>query len=440
VKTPDHELTSAGDAQKLAQLARQNLHGEAPHRDATSFAKVGDKLARRRRNRRVRVLSSAVSALALAAVLAFVVGRDRSLTYRVVNGAVVEGSRIVAGADTRVRFSDGSEFALAAGAETHIASLDARGGHVSLDHGKIDVDIAKRPGAAWTLAAGPYSVRVTGTAFSLAWSGSDQTFAISMTRGSVIVSGPLVGAGLTLKAGQRLESSVTSGRLLVHDLDAESAPSVASAAPLAAAPATSPPPADTHGTSTEPSRASVGAQAAEAPALSAPTPASSVPPSGAATGAWRKKAASGAFGDVIDAAERRGLEATLATVSLDDLSALADSARYGRRSDLAKRALLAERSRFPHSSTARDAAFFLGRIAEDAGGNASEWYDRYLAESPHGSYASQALGRKMMLAYQQHGAAAARELALEYLERYPKGAYARSAGTIAGEKPLTSPR
>jgi hypothetical protein len=190
----------------------------------------------------------------------------------------------------------------------------------------------------------------------------------------------------------------------------------------------------------------VGATAPGATASSPGTP-PSVPSSrtagsGSATpsGAWRKKAAEGAFGDVIDAAERRGLDATLTTASLDDLSALADSARYGRRSDLAKRALLAERSRFPRSSTAEDAAFFLGRIAEDEGGSASEWYDRYLAESPHGSYASQALGRKMMLAYQQHGATAARAVALEYLERYPKGAYARSAGTIAGEKPLPSPR
>src|SRR6185369_15479674 len=148
---------------------------------------------------------------------------------------------------------------------------------------------------------------------------------------------------------------------------------------------------------------------------------------------WRKKASQGAFAEVIAAAEKRGLDATLSGVGLEDLAALADSARYARRSTLAKRVLLVERSRFPNSAPARDAAFFLGRIAEDEGGSASEWYDRYLNESPHGTYASQALGRKMMLAYKQRGAQAAQSLAADYLGRYPNGSYAGTAKKIGAE-------
>jgi len=144
-------------------------------------------------------------------------------------------------------------------------------------------------------------------------------------------------------------------------------------------------------------------------------------------------AAQGDFAAVIAAAEKRGIDATLAGASLDDLAALADSARYARRSALAKRVLLAERSRFPNSSPARDAAFFLGRIAEDEGGGASEWYDRYLTESPQGAYAPQALGRKMMLAYQQRGAKAAQALAADYLARHPNGSYAGTAKKIGAE-------
>ena len=60
-------------------------------------------------------------------------------------------------------------------------------------------------------------------------------------------------------------------------------------------------------------------------------------------------------------------------------------------------------------------------------------YDRYLAESPHGAYASQALGRKMMLVYQARGAEAARSLAVDYLERFPSGAYAATAKKLAAE-------
>jgi hypothetical protein len=123
------------------------------------------------------------------------------------------------------------------------------------------------------------------------------------------------------------------------------------------------------------------------------------------------------FTDGMQVAERRGLDATLASAPLADLAALSDSARYARRTALAKRVLMAERKRFPASGVARDAAFFLGRIAEDEGSGALEWYDRYLAESPRGTYASQALGRKMMIVYQARGAVGARVIAADYLER-----------------------
>ncbi len=45
----------------------------------------------------------------------------------------------------------------------------------------------------------------------------------------------------------------------------------------------------------------------------------------------------------------------------------------------------------------------------------------------------QALGRKVMLVYQQHGAAAARPEAAAYLERYPNGPYASAARKIVAE-------
>jgi len=414
----EHDTTSepsaADGAGKLALLARQSLSGEPTRRDMASFAKIDARMARTQRQRRT-AWASATAVVALVAALVVLVTRTRALTYQVVNGAVVEGSRIVGGPSTEVRFSDGSELALDPGTETRIAALDARGGQVSLDDGAAHVKIAKRPGAAWTLAAGPYSVRVTGTAFLLSWSKRKQAFEIAMKSGSVVVSGPLIGAGIALHAGQRLHSDVGTGRLLVDD---GSAPEV-SAAPAPA-----------------PSSAAVGIPVASLfPASPAPSgPALEAPVAAHAGGLeWRKKAAQGDFGDVIAAAERRGLDATLATAPLDDLAALADSARYARRAALAKRALLAERSRFPKSGAARDAAFFLGRIAEDEGGGASEWYDRYLTESPAGAYASQAHGREMMLVYQQRGARAAQALAAEYLARYPSGAYAGTAKKIGAE-------
>lgn len=432
MKPHDAELSGVEDAEigALARLAQKALPGEAPRRDAASFQRVSEKLGERRSARRRSAgMAAAAATLSVAAAIALVVTRSHALTYRVVNGAVVDGSHIVGGTETEVRFSDGSELALSRGAETHIAKLDAHGGRVSLDEGTARVKIAKLPGAAWTLGAGPYSVRVTGTAFSLHWSRREQAFEIAMQNGSVVVTGPLIGAGLALHAGQRC--TVSGGRLVVEDRAAEG-----EAAPGALAHELS----GAAATSGEVGAAPAVANAAPEPPAAAngerpstegehPTPPETRP----RELDWRKKAAAGAFSDVIDAAEHRGLETTLATAPLDDLSALADSARYARRANIARRALVAERARFPRSNAARDAAFLLGRLAEEDGSGALEWYDRYLAESPHGAYASQALGRKMMLVYQARGAEAARSLAVDYLERFPSGAYAATAKKLAAE-------
>jgi len=118
-----------------------------------------------------------------------------------------------------------------------------------------------------------------------------------------------------------------------------------------------------------------------------------------------------------------------AGVPATELAALADAARYRRRDDVARRALLAERARFPRSARARDAAFLLGRLEETSGGGvrALEWYDRYLQEAPLGAYASEALARKMTATARVQGPRAAREVAATYLRRFPNGSYAASA-------------
>lgn len=408
---------------QLSRLARRSLSGDAPRREEASFARVGEKIVRLKR-RRAAFTAAGAAALVVALVVgagAFLSAGPSTLTYRVMNGAVVDGERVVAGADTTVRFSDGSELALERGAETHIGTLDEHGGRLVLDEGTANVAIAKRPSAQWTLSAGPYLVRVTGTRFSLRWSKREQAFEIAMQSGSVVVTGPLVPAGMALAAGQRLRTS-NAGEELTLDQASTLAAAGVSPRSVAVAPGHTPvsPPANT--TPQEP---------APAIAVLAPSaPSAAVTPSVASLD-WQKRAAAGEFAAVIEAAEARGLDATLSSASLEDLAALADSARYARRTALAKRVLLAERKRFPASRAARDAAFFLARLAEDEGGGALEWYDRYLSESPRGTYAPQALGRKMLLVHAQQGAGAARPLAAEYLAQYPNGPHAASARKIA---------
>jgi TolA-binding protein len=124
------------------------------------------------------------------------------------------------------------------------------------------------------------------------------------------------------------------------------------------------------------------------------------------------------------------LKATLERASSEDLLALADAARYRRRMDLARDTLLAQRRRFPDSPRALDAAFLLGRVEEasDSGlARALEWYDDYLKRAPKGTYASEALGRKMTLMSKLEGVSRARPVAEEYLRRFPNGTYAGPA-------------
>ena len=395
---------------ELVQLAQRELHGDSVLSDEAGFARLHARMARPTGFWSKGWLAGGIalaSAAALAGVLVFH-ARHQHLTFEVAGGALSADGHIVGKDGTRIHFSDGSEARLTSGAEAQVENLTEHGADVVLTRGSMRVSITKKPQAAWKVAAGPYDVRVTGTAFDVSWSNQAQAFDLRMETGAVIVTGPLALAGIPLRAGQHMFSGVAEGRLTVEGGTAAPSAPAAAAAALESNPSPD------------------GA----APALPAPSPA---PHASAEAHAWTKQVAQGHFTAVLDEAEQRGFEHTLATGPLEDLAALADAARYAGRNPLATRVLSAERQRFPSSAAARDAAFFLGRIAEDSGGGAIEWYERYVTESPRGPYASQAFGRKMMLLYKQRGASAAKPVAAAYLSQYPNGPYAAAARKIDEE-------
>jgi TolA-binding protein len=132
---------------------------------------------------------------------------------------------------------------------------------------------------------------------------------------------------------------------------------------------------------------------------------------------------------VLDAAGARGIDQTLSHGSFADLVALSDSARYAGDRALARRGLLAERSRFGASAEARAAAFVLGRMADDQGSSteALKWYETYLSEAPKGSFAAEAMGRKLVVLVRSGDRTASRTTAETYLKRFPHGAHAAYA-------------
>jgi TolA-binding protein len=397
----------------LARLAQAELDGSARAGDDTWLDEVPVRVATIRRARRVRI-GAAAGAFSLAAGIAFfVLARPTQLTYAVLNGSQ-SADYVLAQEGTKIRFSDGSEVSLDRGSEAKVAEVDAHGARVNLRHGEAHLEVVKQHDTQWYVDAGPYTVHVTGTAFDVSWSEKDRVFELSLQHGSVIVNGPLVGNnGFTMKPGQRMVGR-SDGYVVVE---------AAKAGELAAAASNSGAPAQGAG---EPN--------AEVDAALPPT-SDVTPPDAQPRSSWGHLVAQGKFREVLADAQRRGVDQMLAGAPLADLSALADAARYAKNGELAKRTLLAERQRFPNSRAASDAAFLLGRLAEDSGGGAVAWYDRYLSHSPNGPYASQALGRKMMLSFRDGGTGAAEPLAKQYLERYPTGPYASAARKLANRPP-----
>ena len=306
-----------------------------------------------------------------------------------------------------------------------------------LEIGRAHVRVTHKPAAKWVIDAGPYSVHVVGTEFDVRWSGAEEVLDVQMQRGTVIVRGPLARGGLTMEAGQHLVANAKDGEIF---LDATPG---SEASNLPRARAESPEPKFAEDSAEDPT-----SPAAPPSSMPAVVPAhvlrgrqnagrvASQAPAGDAS--WSKLIAQGDFKAVLSDAEQRGLTHTFETAPASDLTALADAARYLRRSEVAKRALLAERDRFSRSAGAREAAFFLGGLAEDESGASStktalDWYERYLSESPRGTYAAQALGRQMILVHKLRGAAAARPIATDYLARFPAGPYADAAKKLLQE-------
>jgi hypothetical protein len=329
---------------------------------------------------------------------------------RVLGGKILDGGYLSesGNAGMRLIFDEGSVFSLMPGTRGRLRAVNAGSAALSITH---------RREHRWSVEAGPFLVTVKGTDFTVSWDPASEEFELRLRRGRVSVSGPVVGESLALKPGQKLtvslrkaESVITEERAISEGESASSSSSKPSPAPLSAAAesAERKPPSET---------------------------AHAVPAASAAAGErrWREALANGQWDKILADAERDGIEATLEQASSDDLFALADAARYRRRADLARATLLAQRRRFPSSPRSLDAIFMLGRVEELRSGGRSpaiKWYDDYLSRAPTGTYAAEALGRKMVLTKDVEGPASARPLADEYLRRFPEGSYAGAARAL----------
>jgi hypothetical protein len=326
----------------------------------------------------------------------------------------------------QVRFTDGSRVTLGQDARLTVVGLTPVGAEVRLLDGVVEVDVRHRSDTAWTFEAGPYAVRVEGTSFELGWDAANRRLSLKMHTGRVALGPPA--------AGRPWRSVVGGEAVFLEDEPSPAGPAAAEARLPGAGPGSVPPTPPAVAGSTVESRVRTGDRSR---ARGGGVAHRSVG-SGPRHASWASLLSKGAFEAIVAEATESGIEVSLAAEGEQNLAALADAARYTHRADLARQTLLALRARFPTSSRARDAAFFLARIDETArqpSEAALDWYARYLEESPRGSYAEEALGRQMILLGRRpdpdgRGVARARSVASRYLEQYPRGLYSGEASGL----------
>jgi len=356
---------------------------------------------------------AACASLGVAAAVFVVVRSANPAAPEALRGAwqgrsLPEASRVVAPAERgeTISFSDGSRVELQARAEIALSKLAPEQARLELTHGHVDVAIHKGTGRAWTVAAGPYSVHVVGTVFTVDWDASNRMFAVNVREGKVLVTGSeLRAGGVLLGPGERLER--------------QNALTEPAAEPAKDAAATSAPPPDV-------------------PLASTAEPPSPPPRPGAAVVSssepdFRGQAAHGNYAAAILAARRMGFDRLEAELSAKDLLLLANTARYAGSANEARGALLKLRERFPGSPSAAHAALLLASQAEDRDKNQNEaerWLRTFLSESPQGELAAAARARLLALLVRRGAEAEAEQVARDYLRLHPAGPHTAQAQAV----------
>jgi TolA-binding protein len=394
--------------QRLANRLEQGQHLEPPISLRPQFAWSKWALA-----------GAAAVVLGIAAYRLPLQSSDKPLHYVVEGATVAAAETITATSAARVLFSDESSLGIEPSAKIKVLGTDAHGAQVAVTDGAIDVTVKPRSHSSWRFEAGPFSVLVKGTSFRLGFDAAKGRMDLHMKTGVVEVRGPRADRVLTLRAGESLELFANPQREAPIAAPAR----VTQEAPRPEIPATLSPstPAETsrgvakHAAPGSPGRLAMHDGSLANHSLS-----------------WSDLIAKGDFPAIVQDAERRGLDLTLASGSAQELITLADAARYTRKYETARQALLALRARFAGSDRAKDAAFFLGRLSEvgPASSDAAlTWYDTYLAEAGRGPYASEALGRKLTLLVHRDRQLA-QQTARTYLQLFPEGNQAQLARSV----------
>ena len=174
--SPARAVAPESNVRQLVVLAQRRLTGEPPKRSAASLEGLEQRFARWQRGRRTLFGAIASGLLGVACVLCLLLAnRGEALRVEVLSGSARES-----GPDdcALLRFSDGSEVAIGAG-------------------------------ALWRLRAGDYRMDGNGTSFDIDFEPDRQSLDIDLASGSLFVTGPAFQAAV--QAGEHLAVQLGRG-------------------------------------------------------------------------------------------------------------------------------------------------------------------------------------------------------------------------------------
>lgn len=398
---------SALAAQRARLVLRQRSGDQSPVRSWPPFAELRLGLG----------LSVLAAVTGLALVLWQIVPGEAPMQARW-QGAVAEidAALVASQSPLPLDFSDGSQIVLEPSAVAKLEAVDAERTGLVLEKGRVSAKIKRSGERAWTIAAGPYRVKVTGTEFTVDWDRASG-FRVAVRHGSVhVTGGDLPPSGVKLAAGQELARANPSESARVESAPPKGEP-VYEVADLPVLPAEAP------------------EEAEAAPALPRGLAAEPALPT-AEPESWQRSAETGDYANALRLAEAAGFDGVLSTGTRAELLLLANAARYARSGQRAKQAYTAIRSRFAGTHAARLAAFYLARLAGDVERqprNEVSWLRTYLSESPSGELSASARARLMELLRSLGDASGARAAASDYLRHHPSGPHAGVARSLLGQ-------
>ena len=390
--TSEKRLIALG--QRVARLQDASIDSEADQLEAQARWEA---LLERPKPRRHRALAAG----ALAASLAIVwlgLRPEARLSFTVDEAPGEVGAWLVAAKALPVRFSDGSTLRAESGSQLRILDASSRGAAVVLERGVLEANIVHQKGARWSVQSGPFVIEVTGTRFRAGWEPVQQELSVSLFEGSVVVQGRGGSQRRVVRAGEQFTISAISQRWTRRTKEQN-------ARPPAKAPPAKAPPVRTATKRVLPGR------------LKSSRPPAFKPPR------WRRLLAKKRVSEALIAAKAEGLSEVFGSAQLEELAQLARAARLAGERDVANLANKTLRSRFAGSAQAAQAAFLLGRAAQQANQlrAARRWFGLYLIEAAQGDFRAEAMGRLIEVHAASGDGGAARAAAQRYLQAYPKG-------------------